>query len=686
MAKKSKNKLDINKWFQRFTRATDLQGKSSEERKQAIKLYTGTTFGKPTDDTEDSEVNFVYEFLDVILSAIYARNPHIFVRSDKAGRLSFAQTMEEVINYYWREKKVKQKMKRAIRDAILQPPGWISVGFQLEGKERDKFTKDLEREFPELKKNPPKTEEQEGILNETVKRGDIFINYLSSWDVVWPDGYNEIRTAPYLFIIERTNLEDVQNNPIYKNSKFDLRKFVGQGNTIKKPTSFTMDALPQVLNNQESVDLETIAIKLIHVWDRRGQQVFTLAENFTDDTLFGPKDWNLLSDGFPFFPLVFNEIPQTDENSNSYPLSDVTPMIPQLKDLSKVSAMMVKHGKRMVPIVTTTEDGMSEPQRTNYQTSDIMELVIVDDPTKVVVNTPPTIPAAWFNLKGEILQDLFRTSGMKQLLASAVGVDTATESENIREGGRIRQSGKIDVIEDFTVDIARFVAGLLWQFIDRAQIAEIIGEEVSEEMWPDLPTLADGKTRDIVEARRVIQKEIHFRIDAGSTRPPKDEAIEQKLFSDAVGILKANFPGRFKEDVILEQLLKKMKIPEAEKAVIKFDDEEIAAAQKENELLMQGIPVPVSPNQNHQLHLQVHGQIEQNATTQPTPELDEHINITADFLERTNPTASPQRGDSKIAPQTTTPNARRQGVTEFADIKGSTAVRQPGANRGGRNA
>ena len=678
--------VNLVKWMARYQRAKDLQKEHEKERKDAIRLYTSTFFGPAAEDREEQEVNFVYEFVDVMLSAIYAKNPHIFATTETSKWLSFTETMETVINYYWREKKVKNKTKDAVRDALLQPPGWLSVGFKLP-LSGEKDTRDLEREFPELKTSNKKSEESQGNLDETIKRGDIFISNTNAWDVLWPDGYNDIRKAPYLFVLERTNLEDVQNNSILKKTRFDIRQFVGVRGNTQKPTSFTMEATPtrgaRAISSE--IDLETIPVILVHVWDRRNQQMFTMAESFTQDTLFGPKPWKLLSDGFPHFPLIFNKIPQTDEKANSYPLSDITPMLPQLKNLSRIDALMLRHGKRQGGVVLAQQGGITETQGSNIQNSADLDLQFVDNIDKVKTFQFPSVPNSWFNLKGELLQDLFRISGMKQLLASAVGVDTATESENIREGGRIRQSGKIDVIEDFTVDVARYLAGTIWQFIDKAQIEEIIGEPVSEEMWPPLPTLPDGTT-DEEEARRIIQKEIFFRIDAGSTRPPKDEAVEQKLFSDSVSILKANFPNRFKEDVLVEELLKKMKIPEAEKAVIRFDDEEIAAAQQENKLLLQGIDIPVSPNENHLLHLQVHAQIEQNATTNPTPQYDKHVDTHAQFLERTNPLASPQRGDNKIAPQTTTPDQRRQGVTEFSDIRGSASVRQPGANKGGRSA
>src|SRR3990167_5270901 len=99
---------ELTQWMGRITRAEEYLNKRRQEREQAIKLYTGTFFGSPTQNTENfSEVNFLYEYIDVLISAIYARNPYIFVRPTSASYSSFAETMETVINYYFRELKFK---------------------------------------------------------------------------------------------------------------------------------------------------------------------------------------------------------------------------------------------------------------------------------------------------------------------------------------------------------------------------------------------------------------------------------------------------------------------------------------------------------------------------------------------------------------------------------------------------
>lgn len=676
--------IDIPLWLQRINRTEQLQSEKREERLQAIKLYTGTFFGKPTDTrTDRSEVNFLYEFVDVMISSIYARNPFIFCRALSSKWSSFAESMQTAINHYWKDKEAKKKFKLAIKDAILQPPGFMMAGYMLI-TEKNQFKKDLEKEFPELKSvKKERTESQQGISDETIKDDDVFLSHVSSWNVLWPDGYHDIRQCPYMIIKEQTTLEDVLANPMWKDSKYDIQSG-GVSHVAKKPTTFKMnDPVPPISTTYTGqTDKETIPIVLYHVWDRRGMQRFTLAQNFYKDTLKGPDLWEYLPDGFPVFPIIFNDIPQTNEKANSYPLSDVVPMLPQLKELSLISSAMLRHRKRSGTVIMAEENSIEDTQASNIQNASDVDLVFVRDINKVQGFTPPALPRDFYNMREVILQDLLRISGFNQLLFSQRGIETATESENVREGARLRQSHKVDVIEDVTISVARYLSGLIWQYKDRREIEEIIGEPLSEEMWPSLPRFSNGDI-DEKEARRIIQKEIFFRIDAGSTRPPKDEAIERKQYMDFVGILKANFPGRFKEDLILKQILKKFDFKDIENTIISFDEEEIKVAQQENKLLLQGIPQVVGPNENHMLHLKVHSQAEGNATIKVTPEMDNHILQHVQFMEQQQGVL-PQEGDSKVSPRTTTPDLRRQGVTEFADIQGAIKnIRGVGGNTGG---
>jgi len=676
----------ITMWLSRIQRAESLQSEHATSRRESIKLYTGTFFGNPFSNSEElTEVNFVYEFLKILVGSIYARNPKIFVRANSSKYWRFAETMEQVINYYWKELQIKRKMKQVILDGVLQPPGFMEVGYTIltERKTQGQMIEENPGFWGKLlgKEKEEKVEEEKGILDETIKDDDVFANFIPSPDILWPDGYHNIRECPYIIKRQKIPYSDLLANPFYKKSKYDLfnRRFSSE--TKQKPTIYRMRDNPQVaVGVVPGQDLDLVTITLYHVWDRRSRKRFTLAQGYNTDTLYD-GDWDYLTEGFTFYPLIFNDIPQTEEKANSYPLSDIVPMIPQLKELSYISSAMNRHRKRAGTLIFAKRQSINDTEATNIQQSGDVDLIFLDDVSENVLKgfTPPPIPRDFYELRSIVLEDLMRISGFNQLLYNVRGIETATESENVRAGSLIRQSEKVDIVEDFTVDVARGLCGLIWQFIqDKSRIEQIIGEPVSEDMWPTLPT-------DMKEARRIIQKELAYRIEAGSTRPPKDEAVERKQWLDLTGAIKANFPERVKDDVYLEQLLKKFDFKDIEEIIIKYDQEEIAAAQAENKLLMQGIPQVVGPNENDLLHLQVHAQVQQTPGMQPTPQLDEHIVKHAESMKRKSPTANPQRGDSKTPTQTTTPDLARGGVPEMADIIGSIRS-QPnvGGNEGGQ--
>src|SRR3990167_5382897 len=197
-----------------------------------------------------------------------------------------------------------------------------------------------------------------------------------------------------------------------------------------------------------------------------------------------------------------------------------------------------------------------------------------------------------------------RESGMAQLLQvnPTPGVETLGEARIIQAGSELRTSDKVSIIEDFTVDIARGLASLAWEFLDRQRVSEIMGRLVSLEEWPVLPEDKD-------ERRRILQAELAFRIDSGSTRPPQDNLVEQRLWRDHMIALKQMFPHMLNDEVLIQQFLKKIEFKDFERAIRGNEELEVQAANQENEMLDQNIPIPgVSPNERHDIHIPIHSQ------------------------------------------------------------------------------
>ena len=674
-------KEQIINWFSRIQKAEDFQSKRHEAWNQIMKLYKGEFFSKPTDNSgEITEVNFTFEYVRVLVSAIYAKDPYIFARANIGKRAAFAEIMEFALNYYWRELKMKQKIKSCIASSVLTPPGFIELGYMFVKEIKDEFTKQLEEEFPELvQQKDTKPLEKQGIFDDTVKEDDIFVKPHTAWKVLFPDGYHNIRESPWMAIVDTVPLLDIKSNPLFSKAKNNINPGIANSpsnNSTSAAFNLKRDVPLTNMNGRDNLDEENIPVDLYYIFDRRSQRRFVIVKGL-EEALFD-KEWKYLPEGFPLFPLIFNEIPATKDNSHAYPLPDVVPLLPQLKELSKINSAMMRHRKRAGTLILGRKGAVSEEEVTNIQQANDVDIVLMDniDENSVKTFTPPSLPPDFYRIRDTIMQDLLRISGLPQLLSGGnSGVETATESENIRLGATLIQSEKVDTIEEFTKDIARYMAGLIWQFKSRRDIEEIYGEPLSEEMWPSLPKKEDGEV-DINKARRIIQKEIHFYIEAGSTRPPKDENVERKLWMDLVTSVKQMFPGRLNDGVILPQLLKKFDFKDIDQAVISFDEEEAQVAEQENQLLLQGIPVPVSPNQNHKIHAQIHANMANQG--QSSPQLDQHLLEHVSREEQQSP-----GGDGRNRKRNTSADVRRRGVPENVDFVGASNTPQRGINRGG---
>jgi hypothetical protein len=119
-----------------------------------------------------------------------------------------------------------------------------------------------------------------------------------------------------------------------------------------------------------------------------------------------------------------------------------------------------------------------------------------------------------------------------------------------------------------------------------------------------------------------------------------------------------------------KQVAKKTGFKDLERLIRGNEEQEIQAAQEENKLLLQGVRQIVTPNENHDLHLKVHGQVYKTPGMNITPEFDEHVQTHGMFYQQQMPQLSPQKGDTKPGALTTMPELKRRGVPDNVDLVG----------------
>jgi len=159
---------------------------------------------------------------------------------------------------------------------------------------------------------------------------------------------------------------------------------------------------------------------------------------------------------------------------------------------------------------------------------------------------------------------------------------------------------------------------------------------------------------------------VDVKIEAGSTQPPSDTAIERKQLIDlTIGVLGQPMLQRFVNfRVLLQKIAKTFPSLKDSKIFTGGIEDEQQLAQMENQLLQQGIIQLVHPNDDHDIHMEVHAMIAQDPKA-TSPIVAQHLQSHNDFImeRRANPNAPGGRGQSL-----TGANVTEQGAMRPADV------------------
>ena len=616
-------------WLKRVSQAEAQQALRHGHWQQALdafsmELWTQQFPGTPVSD-ERVPVNYAVTFVLTRIASLNARNPKIFVRPRSGmGRMQpFAETMERLLERFWDDAELKEEATLVLRDAILFGIGWMEVGYTAslrhrpkpvpvgEAEEQEAASKGLFDQLRDvLGQKPPALPSEQGELEPQRQVGEFYCVRRSPYTVLLADGFQRVKTMPYLILWDRLRAEDFLRNPRFQNKERAL--FSSNDSTKRnglKTAEYTFDrgSGPGELRRYGVTDQQTI--DLYQVWDRRSMTVTTISKG-CDVPHEGPDEWPDLADGWPVVDLTFVDVPETPEQAHPYPFGFLQPIMGQIMELSGIRQSMVEHRRRAQHLLIVTKGGLTEQEVANYaRTNDAVAMVPVTNAEAVKVAPAVAIPNAVFETERAIKEDLDRDSMMQLALDpnAAAKTDRATVANIIQTNANLGTVFFVDRIEGFHRRVGRALSQRFWQYKTRMQVGEELGVLPDPEAWPPLP-------KDAALARKRIQRELELRIEGGSTRPIQDDVLDREQFLRYISIFQAVSPGRFKrvEPMVLSLMAKKFREPALESAILRaMDEEEAQGAQTENMLLLQGHPQYVSPGEDHETHDQVHSQAEQ---------------------------------------------------------------------------
>ena len=630
-------------------------------------------------DAERTEVHYIWAYFNTLIPTLYAKNPHIFVKARQPKQLPLAQTMEDLLNYYKDELKLKPAVQSAIADTVPYGIGWVEVGYtpptqfyRGSHKRKPSMVEQAKQSIQKLLGQPNPEERVEGQLLPDVRGGKIFLRWIPAYRVLLAPGYHSIPEMPYLIVMEDSEVEEFKSNPRYNPDVADRAQ----------PTRMTAYRGGKVLTPQPRISKDQTAraegdmrfIRSYHIHDRRNMRKVGFADGVSDPLYEEP--WGCAFDEFSLVPLLFNDSPASEDDANAYPMDDITPLKPQLLELSLLRTSMVKQRRRGAPIILVDRDLYSEAEISLMQESEEATIIPVKGGARGFFATNPvTIPEDCFKVGGTIMQDLNLVGGFDQLMLSGQsqpGVDTATEAQMTAQGTTMRQGRKVDLIESFIVELARRMAAYALEYHEAVDVAEMLGlPAVSETMWPDLQGLDDA------EKNKLIRRELMFKIEAGSTRPDQIRLIEQNLAIRNTNMIAAAFTDQIDKQKLLKYHLKKIGDKEFE-YVLKPDTESSQKeAEMENRLLSQGIPQMAHRGDRHDVHIPSHGQEAQLMAQMgmDTAQLDQHTLQHQQFMQADYPKKgqAPQAGDTLSPSIAAIPEYQRSGGEDSADQLGQSA-------------
>ncbi len=532
-----------------------------------------------------ARVNYVFSTVRTIIPAVYFQNPYIMVQprrmpEDSAG----AHKLELAINYYMRELDLKYQFRANVLDVLLFGTSVIKIGYSAEMDELDEFPEDPELQGPMIEEAIIHDNRISTSFNEFIRKESPFAFRISPCDfVIDPDArtINEAawcahRTIQHLDIV-RKNKWFHNTDGIHASSVVDADKYLSG--------SDSEDRKDQSDGAKEDFD----RVVIWEIWDKKSETVIWKTEDENENAL-RVESWPDLyqMDGFPFEVLQFEEDPERFW---------CIPMVAQIEDqvrcINEITSKQIDHIRRFNRKYEVTERFASNAENLeglkNPADGAIFKVTQIGADVAPLTDAPLS-PDIYQSL-GEQRSELYEISGVSDYIRGQSSKSkTATESAIIAQNFNIRVLEKVDLLEDFVARVARKMIQVIKQYTPENQMVAITGRTGNREAaWLD---------------HESVQAEVDIVVEAGSTQAPNKEVMKKQSL-DLYNLLRADPLIEPKE--LIYQLLDtyEIKDPDAYFKEMGHDPSEVAYAQLENLVMMQGQPVQVLPQNEHETHIQV---------------------------------------------------------------------------------
>jgi hypothetical protein len=447
-------------------------------------------------------INDVFSYVQSDVAYTYNRDPYISI-NPKAGSVRGAKLWEVLLNYDWRELKVKDEVEPEIIDKDLVGYGWHKVGYA------------------------PETEGTGDLLK---IKNEKFYSMRVDWkDMVWNIGS---KTPPKdcVWIAQRII------RPL-----FEVKQKYGAA-AAKLEGVQCPEVDKDTYNNALYKDDIKVAV-MWEVWDAESHERMLLAEGLLERFLEKPKPWPPYMDEFPF--LMYWDI---HAPGKTRPMSAIAPWEHQVLEKMVIMAAAVNHVKRWNRQMMVTAGAISSQALDQYERGDDGAVIENNGTGKLDENVKildyGQLPTDFYMMIDRISAIQNNTSRMPEFLQGGVtktSSRTIGELQEMKAGAKGAIDRRIDRFETHLENIARHMLAQRKANFDFEEVVKIVGE-TPEEVIKELGDLYDPITRQVSVRPEDIMGEYDVEIKAGSTLP-LDKETKMKTLEIVLQALMAVPPG-----------------------------------------------------------------------------------------------------------------------------------------------
>ena len=562
----------------------------------------------------DSSENIIFSNLNIMLPAIYSRNPDITCSTNDKADEPFTTCLQAVLNAVFQRKNlmnVKNKVKRGAGFALLTNFGALKIDWTKKDDSVEMALEEVQRVSQELitAKNQARVEELYGQL----------ASLESSMDVLKPGGPSMSAIMPHNLIIDPFAEEPDGSDAkwmaekiwyptaglaekfTYKDPETDADALDAPRKLIYKPThqaslsagqggqrddglgmvlrSLSGDTADQPLSFEDPerrAYIDQYFTECVLLWDKQMRRVY----------LFHSEDWSWplwvwddplgTSRFFPYFIIGF-----IMSTGGTVSVGESAYYLDQQDEINDINRQMARIRRSVFDNfyynsdVITPDDAEAFVKSLRGETQGAKKLLGIKAGENGKIQdciqafAPPSLQFEQLFNKPAILESINRITNTSDALR---GVQFKTNTnvasvQSYQESMRLSVGAKVDVIEDTVADIALSLAELCVQNYDQQDVASLVGDAMAA-AWEQM----DVKT---------FTQKISVEIVAGSMEKPnsvfkKKEAIE---VAQAVGQFARAAPGSVTKIMLgaLQQAFTELTIKPEDWSMI---DQEISASMQ----------------------------------------------------------------------------------------------------------